>query len=504
MADAELWKLSAQEAAAAIDGRLEFVGSWASGEVGAAATSDIVFSGVGTDTRQPLNGQLFIALKGEVHDAHSHIKSAIESGAIGLLSHRDLTNEERLFIAEKRQHALAVIHCDDTLLALQKLAQHWRRQRRALVLGITGTNGKTSTKEFAAAILSSQYNTHWSKGSFNNHWGVPFTLLSLNDAHEVAIVEMGMNHLGELKRLSEIVEADVVVCTMVGRGHLEGVGSVEGVAQAKAEIYKYAPANSTFIFNLDNEYTAKMMADFVPLVPSGQPGRRSITFAERRNGNEAGDVSFSVDEATEQSLRLSGSIRGVPGEAVVPVFGRHNVVNLMAASALALAAGMTPEKIWAALPRCHTAWGRNQWVELQSGARALFDAYNANPESMQAALENFATLTVGRRFAVLGEMRELGEATGELHREMARKVAQGPWEAVYFVGPSADLVKVELQQSGFQKSIVVSNAYENFIASELRAMLRPGDVVLLKGSRGVALEKFLADLHPSKPISKPS
>lgn len=499
MADSELWKLSAQEAAAAIDGRLEFVGPM---NDASATTTDVVFSGIGTDTRQPLQGQLFIALKGEVHDAHSHLKSAVESGALGLLIHRELSNEERLFIAEERSSPLAVIHCGDTLLALQRLAQHWRRQRRAIVLGITGTNGKTSTKEFAAAILSSQFNTHWSKGSFNNHWGVPFTLLGMNDLHEVAIIEMGMNHLGELKRLSEIVEADAVVCTMVGRGHLEGVGSIEGVAQAKAEIYAYAPSHSTFAFNLDNPHTAKMMAEFVPMVPSGQPGRRSITFAERRNGTESGDVSFSVDEATDVSLRVSGSIRGVAGEAIVPVFGRHNVVNLMAASALALAAGMTPEKIWAALPRCQTAWGRNQWVDLQSGARALFDAYNANPESMQAALDNFSKLTQGRRFAVLGEMRELGEATAGLHREMAAQVTRGNWEAVYFIGPSAEIVAAELRAKGFSKKIVVSNIYENVIAAELRAMLRPGDLVLLKGSRGVALEKFLSDLHPTNPISK--
>lgn len=481
-APASEWTLSAQEAAAAVDGKLELIGG--------AGLSDTIFKGIGTDTRVDLTGLLFVALIGDAHDAHAYLKAAIEKNAAGLLIHRPLTDDELKECeqsAKKSGMPVAVIVVKDTLLALQQLSKHWRHKCRAMILGITGTNGKTSTKEFAAALITSRFKVQWSKGSFNNHWGVPISLLSVQPDHDVAVIEMGMNHPGELKTLSKLVDADAVVCTMVGRGHLEGVGSIEGVAAAKAEIYEYAPRNATFIFNLDNEQTARMMSRFAV------EGRRTVTF-----GEAAGDVSLRVTKMTVDALELEGEIKGVTGRASVPVFGKQNVTNLMAAACLALVAGMSPQEIWSALPNCRSAWGRNQWVRLKRGTSVLFDGYNANPESMAAAIENSRLLIStrafkGRSIAVLGEMRELGEHAGNLHEELGRAVSAAGFDEVIFMGPSFESVKRGL---GPHPRAQLVPTYDPKLAAGLLQSLTSDDYIIMKGSRGMSLEVFLEALEP--------
>jgi len=484
------WSLSAQECAAAIEGRLEVIGG--------GGLTDLPLEGVGTDTRTDLSAKVFVALVGDSHDAHHFLLNAVEQKARALIVRRELTAEERAAIeirAAQSGMGLAVIKVENTLTALQELSRHWRRKCRALFFGITGTNGKTSTKEFAAALIGSKLKVQWSKGSFNNHWGVPLSLLSVDPSHDVAVIEMGMNHLGELKLLSRLVEADVVVCTMVGRGHLEGVGSIDGVAKAKAEIYEFAPPLATFIFNLDNEYTLAMRDRFL----QGEAGatRRSLSFSQN-----AGDVSLRVKSQTAQMLQVAGTIRGVDGEAAVPVFGAHNVTNLMAAAALALAAGLTPKEVWAGLPLCRSAWGRNQWVELSSGANCLFDGYNANPESMTAALENSRTLEVsGRRIAILAEMRELGEHASSCHEEIGRRAASCGFSEIWFFGPSAEHFRRGFSQassgtSALETSESLDSKRIEILDQKYHRTLKPGDFVLIKGSRGMSLEKALAALGP--------
>jgi UDP-N-acetylmuramoyl-tripeptide--D-alanyl-D-alanine ligase len=484
------WSLTVQEAAAAMDGRLELIGG--------GGLNDLVFRGVGTDTRVDLQGLLFFALVGDVHDAHDHLKSAIERGATGLVIHRPLSNAERLQINTRVEAAgfpIAIVVVDNTLTALQNLARHWRHKCRAMILGITGTNGKTTTKEFAAAMISTRLKVQWSKGSFNNHWGVPISLLSIAPEHDVAVIEMGMNHPGELKTLSRLADADAVVCTMVGRGHLEGVGSIEGVARAKSEIYEFAPRRSTFVFNLDNPFTKNMLVQFSGPSADGE-GRRKLTFGAA----EPADVSLKVLKMTPDSLSVSGVIQGVDGQAEIPVFGAHNITNLMAASCLALAAGLSPQEVWAALPLCRSAWGRNQWVRLKSGARCLFDGYNANPESMTAALENARHLKKhfpGKKIAVLGEMRELGEYAGALHEEIGRLVADVGFDRVLFLGPSHEsFAKAFLAKGGKSADLTVSAEFGAEAALELGKQLQAEDFVLIKGSRGMSLENFLKALEP--------
>lgn len=441
------------------------------------------FSGVGTDTRADLTGSIFVALKGESFDAHDFLDKAVEAGAAALLVHRLPANPEKILAK------VSVVEVTDTLKALQNLGRFWRRKMPAKIFALTGSNGKTTTKEFAAALIGSVRKVHYSKGSFNNHWGVPITLLAMEPGHEVALVEMGMNHPGELTELCDIAEPDAVMVTMVGRGHLEGLGSVEGVAQAKAEIYEAALPNAAMIFNLDNEYTLRMYEKF-----SSSAGGGVITFS---SANAAADVRLEVVSMDLDSMCVRGEIRGIKGEAAISVFGSQNITNLMAAASLALAAGLTPEQIWSAFPLCRTVWGRNQWVKLASGARVLFDGYNANPESMQAAIENFVLLkTHGCKFAILGEMREMGTHAEDVHHELGLQAAQAGFDGICFVGPSGASFEAGLRAGGFSKNKVISNSYEQGLAPRTLPVLDDSDIVLIKGSRGMQLEKALLDLKP--------
>lgn len=469
------WKLALEELVAATEGRV-------------VSQVERTYGGVGTDTRKDLSGQVFFALKGDAFDAHDFLEAAYKAKAAALVVHR--LPPEALLNTLKGN--VTIVQVGDTLKALQDLGNFWRHKMNARILGITGTNGKTTTKEFTAAILETKFKVQYSKGSFNNHWGVPISLLSIQPEHEVAVIEMGMNHPGELKDLSAIVEADAVVCTMVGRGHLEGVGSIEGAAKAKSEIYEYAPEKATFIFNMDNEHTRAMEKRFAP----SKPRERVLRFSQDGAWPDV-DVKLEVVSAEAEALHVRGHIQGQAGETTIPVFGRQNITNLMTAACFGLLCGLSPDEVWLALPKCHTVWGRNQWVKLESGARALFDAYNANPESMRAAVENFAVLKAqGRKIGVFGEMRELGAHAPELHRELGRTVGQAGFDEVLFVGPSQAEFARGLAEGGFKKTPFLSASYEQNLASKALPMLDPRDIVLIKGSRGMQLEKALADLKP--------
>ncbi len=447
------------------------------------------FTGVGTDTRADLKNQIFFALKGDNFDAHAFLSKALSAGAAAVIAHRFPSSSE----LEEIKTKTTVIEVDDTLKALQRLGQYWRQQMKAKILGVTGTNGKTTTKEFAAAMLSEKWKVQYSKGSFNNHWGVPISLLSIAPEHEIAVIEMGMNHPGEIRELVKIAAPDIVAVTMVGRGHLEGVGSIEGVAKAKEEIYIDSSKSSAKIFNLDNPHTKAMFEK----AKSGAYGDgRLFSFSSE---DRTAQIQLRIVASGIDDLQLEGIIDGVKGHTTVPVFGAHNVNNLMVAAGFSLACGMTAKEIWAALPKCRSGWGRNQWVNLKSGGRVLFDAYNANPESMRAALRNFASLaraSGGKKIAVLAEMREMGASAPEVHREVGQIAAECDFDEIYFYGPSHSEFRAGLTSKGFLKKSVLSDTYEHLLASDGPPVISPSDIVLMKGSRGMQLERLLQEWQP--------
>ncbi|MGZ3768987.1 MAG: UDP-N-acetylmuramoyl-tripeptide--D-alanyl-D-alanine ligase [Bdellovibrio sp.] len=442
------------------------------------------FYGIGTDTRLDLSGQLFIALKGETFDAHQFLEKAVQQGASGLLIHEE--NDQVAKLKDK----VTIIKVPDTLKALQQLG-HWvRHQSRAKVLAITGSNGKTTTKEFSAALIGSVLDVHYNKGSFNNQWGVPFTLLQLPRTKDVAIVEMGMNHAGELIELVHIADPDVVVCTMVGRAHMEFFGTVEKVAEAKEEIYEAAGQDTVRIYNLDNKQTHNMYVKACEKYPRN----KIMTFSSE---DPRADVHLMINSMNMNELSINGIIAGLEGSAHVQVFGAQNLTNLMAAACLGLAAGMTAEQVWKGLSFCKTNWGRNQLVHLKSGAQMIFDAYNANPDSMKALIDNMKLLSVpGKKVGVFGQMRELGSASAALHEELGSWVGSAGFDKVYFIGEDSNSFKQGLQKAGYKNPSLIENTYQESAGKDLALTLRAGDIAVVKASRGTKLERFVFPCDP--------
>lgn len=437
------------------------------------------FNGVGTDTRQDLTGQIFIALKGENHDAHSFLQQAVEKGAAALLVHQETADLKS--ISDK----ISVIKVEDTLRALQKLAQYWRRRNHFNVVGISGSNGKTTTKEFAQAIISPSMRVHASKGSFNNHWGVPISILGAKEGTQLIIQEMGMNHGGELTELCHIAEPRYVVVTMVGQSHIGELGSQEAVAKAKEEMYVSCP-QAVAIFNGDNQFTLEMLQRF----RKNSPNSKVLMFSQF---NRMADVYLRAETMSIDGMTISGVIGGVEGKAAVQVIGRQNVINISAACCIALAVGLRPEQIWPHISECKTTWGRNQVVQLKGGAKVLFDAYNANPESMAALVRNILEWnnSGGKKVGVFGEMLELGADSAHLHKELGEMVGSSDFDLVWFMGAHKADFEAGLKASSFSKTHFVSDTYEQTLAIKIASMLNPQDMVVVKGSRGMKLERVL-------------
>ena len=441
------------------------------------------FSSIGTDSRKNLSHQLFLALAGDQFDGHQFCAQAAQQGATGFLVHNITPEIETL----AQTHTVIVV--SDTLNALHALAQFWKQQMKAQIVTISGSNGKTTTKEFAAQICQTQKQTSFSPGSFNNHWGLPFSLLKLKPEDEIGILELGMNHKGELKQLCQLAEPNIVLITNVGRAHIGELGSQQAIAEAKEELYDNAPEHARFIFNLDNEYTIEMHQHAL----NAKRGQPYLTFSSY---NTKADVQLKAESTSLKGLHLKGHIGGETHEVTVPIFGRHNTSNIMAAACIALACGLTAEQIWAAIPKLKSSWGRNQIVPLEKGV-AIFDAYNANPDSMAALNKNIYEIhTQGHKYAILGEMLELGDQAGPLHEQLGETLATSDLSTVYFFGPHHLDFQRGFKAWGQEKTLIVSDVYEESLALKIKSMLNDQDVVILKGSRGMKLERALKALSP--------
>ncbi|MEK6555943.1 MAG: UDP-N-acetylmuramoyl-tripeptide--D-alanyl-D-alanine ligase, partial [Bdellovibrionota bacterium] len=353
-----------------------------------------------------------------------------------------------------------------------------------------------TTKEFTATILSRQFKVCASKGSFNNHWGVPITLLQISKFDDFAIIEMGMNHAGEIAELSHIAQPDVVVCTMVGRSHIGNFkGGQEEIAAAKEEIYIENP-KALQIFNCDNEHTIAMFERATKRIGADNC-RAFSSFAA------GAEVGLRATFMTLDSLQVVGHIGGIKGESKVPIYGRQNIVNLMAAASIAFAVGMEPEQIWASLPNCKSGWGRNQLVQLPNGTKVLFDGYNANPDSMSILIKNlFETQVEGKKVCVLAEMLELGAGAAQLHYELGELIGNTDTEVVWFYGASSRDFERGFRSSSSTKTLYISNSYDEELAKKVRSVLNPMDVVVIKGSRGMKLEKVMQNWSPNFSTAK--
>lgn len=434
------------------------------------------FAGVSTDTRTVGPGEVFVAIRGETHDGHSWLGAAAGRGAGAVVVERGAA------VPASLPAGCAVVAVRETLAALGDLAALHRRRHPAAVLAVAGSNGKTTTKEMLAAILRTAFGAEavlHTLGTQNNLVGLPLTLLRL-DAHRVAVVELGMNHPGELWRLAEIADPDVGVITCVGPEHLEGVGSIRGAAEAEAELFRRLRPSATAVVNADDPWVLAAATSF--------PGR------QLRFGGDGEVRALDVDDRGLDGSRFRLRVGGADAVVRLPLAGRHNVGNALAAAAMAHAVGVGLDAVVAALERVEPPSMRMQVVRLPSGVTVLNDAYNANPASMAAALQTLSASPAVRRFAALGEMRELGDAAPAAHEDLGRAAAAAGLERLWVLGPLADLVRRGAVAAGMDaERVVVSEGHEP-LAAMVAAACGPGDLLLLKGSRGAAMETVLRRL----------
>ena len=440
--------------------------------------------GIATDSRQNCQNKLFFPLKGENFDGHDYIKNAVMAGASSIVCQKDRE------IPKDICQSVGIFYVDNCLAAYQNLAKYFRQKINPTVVAITGSNGKTSTKEFFATIIKDSYNPLISKGNFNNHIGVPHTLLQITPETKVVILEIGMNHLDEIKNLTLLSDPNIVLVTNVGRAHLEGLQKIENIAQAKEEIYKYSKKDTIKIFNLDNDWTQEMYEHYQPISPT-------LTFS--CIDDKKTDVCLQIKNTNLEHLEVLGRIQDVKGEASVSVAGEHHLHNLMAASCASLALGASPLQIWEKLQDCKGVWGRTQIVTLKNKAKVIFDAYNANPDSMTSLLNHIMNCKIpGKLHICLGDMLELGPQSERFHRALGQKVAQLVSSmsvgVIAFVGQFGKPFQEGFETGETKKPIVLLSKYDSCLASDIKSQMQSDDILIIKASRGVQLENLLNDL----------
>ena len=427
--------------------------------------------GYSIDSRTLQAGEVFFAVKGERLDGHDFVEQALGRGAIAAVVQRG-----ELARYAKPAGLLAV---DDTLIALQTLATAVRKIWGKTAIGVTGSMGKTTTKEAMAHLLATKYRVHRTKGNFNNHFGLPLGLLTLEPEYDLAVVEMGMSHAGEIAALARVALPNEGVITNVAPVHLESFDSIAGVARAKYELIEALPHGGTAVLNADDEYVCQFGRDFKGKV---------VMFGMSAKGCVPADVrAENIEMVGTEGTRFDLVSDGVRQAVQSPLLGRHNVYNVLAAAAIALEHGITPSEIAAALPSLQAADKRGQVVQVGNIA-VLYDCYNSSPKALMAAVNTLTAMPAGRRIVVAGEMLELGATGEELHRECGRHIAASKVDFLLGVRGLAQ-VMVEAAREGGMKAEFVAAPEEagEWLARESR----DGDVVLLKASRGVKLEKAL-------------
>jgi UDP-N-acetylmuramoyl-tripeptide--D-alanyl-D-alanine ligase len=427
---------------------------------------DLVAMGYSIDSRTLTPGDLFIAIAGERFDGHDYVEAALEKGAVGAI-----VQKGKSIGADPRR----LLHVEDTIKALQSLGAAARRLWGKPLLAVTGSAGKTTTKEILAHLLGARFRVMKSSGNLNNHIGLPLQLLRLEAEHDIAVVEMGMNHAGEIRALGALAHHDVGVVTVVAPVHLEFFGSLKEIARAKYEIIETLHPGGVAVLNADDDYVCQFGRDFKGKV---------VTFGIRR----AADVSaqkIKLNGAEGSTFELvAGSVR----EAVkFPLVGEHNIYNALAAAAAAMDRGLTPSQVATALSGIRPPDKRGQVLEI-GGATVINDSYNSNPRALEAMIDTLASMQAERRILVAGEMLELGPTAEELHRECGRHAAGKKIDVVIGVRGLAQGLAEAACGAGIQAQFMETPEQ----AGEwLARNLRPGDAVLLKASRGVKLERAL-------------
>jgi UDP-N-acetylmuramoyl-tripeptide--D-alanyl-D-alanine ligase len=419
------------------------------------------------DSRTIGPGELFFAVKGERLDGHDFVTAALEKGAVAAVVRKDQVHRYA-----SHDRLLAV---DDTLAALQTLATAVRKLWGKPLVGVTGSAGKTTTKEAIAHVLATRFRVLKSEGNFNNHFGLPLMLLKLEPEHDVAVIEMGMSHGGEIRALAKIAQPEIGVVTNVAPVHLQFFDSIAGIARAKYELIESLPPGGTAILNADDEYVSQFGRDFRGKVVLYGTQPTSSVRAENVQPKGADGSEFDVVIANARV------------HARLPLVGSHNVLNALAAVAVGVERGLKLAEAVDALATLVPPDKRGQVVQL-GNITVVNDCYNSNPKALQAMVDALAAMPAGRRIVVAGEMLELGSAGDDLHRQAGRHMADRKVDALVGVRGLAQAMVAAAGQAGVG-AVFVATPEEagEWLARETR----DGDVVLLKASRGVKLEKAL-------------
>ena len=434
----------------------------------------LVASGYSIDSRTVAAGELFFAVRGERHDGHDFVAAAFERGAAAAVVSR-----ARAAALPDAALARPLLIAEDPLLALQLLAAHVRRQWGRLVIAITGSAGKTTTKDAVAAALGAKFNVLKSQGNLNNGFGLPLQLLRLAPEHEIAVVEMGMNHVGEIAALARIASPDWGVITNVGTAHIENFKEGQaGIARAKFELVEALPASGVAFLNCDDAYAAQFGRDFQG---------RAVYFG---SGPCADPQIVSVDEDL-RGLHVRYRVGEHEGSFTLHMLGAHNALNAIAGLAVALEAGVDPDAAVKAIALLRAGEKRGQVVEV-AGATILNDCYNSNPEALRSMIRTLAARpAAGRRILVAGEMLEMGEHGPALHIACGRAAAEAGLDLVVAVQGNAEHLATAACAGGVP-AVFLRDA--ETAGQWLKQNLRAGDVVLVKGSRGVHLERVIEAL----------
>lgn len=445
----------------------------ATGAVMARPGTALSFEGVCTDSRQLTPGCLFVALRGERFDAHDFLEQVVKAGAAGLV-----VNTSHVAAIAAGPTVFAV---DDTLHALGRLANFHRNRFKIPIAAVTGSNGKTTTKELVASILSMRGPALKTHGNLNNEIGVPLTLFGLDTQHVAAIIEMGMNHAGEISRLADIARPDAGLITIVQPAHLEGLGSIEGVASAKGELFRGLGAGATAVVNIDDARVA------------GQAKGLSAKTLTYGRSEDAQVRLVSVEQQGREGLSLRIRYAGAEYSTALRLVGDHNAMNATGAFALALAVGYSPEECVRGLEAAQAHARRLQIVDAPHGVTVVDDCYNANPASMSAALRTVQELAAsdGRAVAVLGDMLELGADEMQEHTQLG-VTASDRVALLALFGPR---MKHAYAQATKKLGANVKHFEDvSALVAWLQQQLKPNDFVLVKGSRGMRLERVVEAL----------
>ena len=431
------------------------------------------FNQVSIDTRDKdsLVQGAFFAIKGD-RDGHDYLKRAVPSANVLVV--------ESLEGIEEFKDQVTILQVSNTVQALQDWAVYWRNKLKLKTAVVTGSNGKTSTKHFCKILFQDDPSVLVSPKSYNNYLGVPLSVLKADSTTRVLIQEIGTSQKGEIQKLCHIVQPDVAVCTMVGFSHIQGLETLEEVSREKEQVYIQNVKRGTAIFNLDNSWTAGMKSRYQGSI---------LTFSAQ---DKRADIFLQVSEAGENFLVVKGCIQGEKGESRISLSGQHHLTNIMSAVGLALALGQQPGDIWRKLSFLTSPEGRFQWMKVGQ-KKILFDAYNSNPQSMEAFLDYLSSCQDSFVLCI-GDMLDLGVRSSEFHRQLGRKTAQIKADYVFFIGQYRFDFENGLKDMKVCTNYELYETFQKGLGLKILSVLKPSSRLALKASRNLKLERVLKEI----------